>query len=128
MQISLHGGQALSWRTERGEELLFTSTKVTLGFTLPFWWDLWWVNCLLLCQILNFPMNSIPSTKFKIFSVFMVPLSIGHFQAPTCCERRNSHLLSAGILTFMHFSGEQLWMHLTSGFASICVSLETGDR
>ncbi|KDO76441.1 hypothetical protein CISIN_1g022000mg [Citrus sinensis] len=26
-KISLHGGQALSWRTERGEELLFTSTK-----------------------------------------------------------------------------------------------------
>lgn len=27
-QISLHGGQVLSWRTDRGEELLFTSTKV----------------------------------------------------------------------------------------------------
>ncbi|XP_031286635.1 putative glucose-6-phosphate 1-epimerase isoform X2 [Pistacia vera] len=25
--ISLHGGQVLSWRTDRGEELLFTSTK-----------------------------------------------------------------------------------------------------
>lgn len=26
-RISLHGGQVLSWRTDRGEELLFTSTK-----------------------------------------------------------------------------------------------------
>ncbi|AES93987.1 putative glucose-6-phosphate 1-epimerase [Medicago truncatula] len=25
--VSLHGGQVLSWKTERGEELLFTSTK-----------------------------------------------------------------------------------------------------
>ncbi|KAK9277374.1 hypothetical protein L1049_006917 [Liquidambar formosana] len=26
-RVSLHGGQVLSWRTERGEELLFTSSK-----------------------------------------------------------------------------------------------------
>lgn len=28
VQVSLHGGQVLSWRNERGEELLFTSSKV----------------------------------------------------------------------------------------------------
>ncbi|KAG7015158.1 hypothetical protein SDJN02_22791 [Cucurbita argyrosperma subsp. argyrosperma] len=27
-RVSLHGGQVLSWKTEKGEELLFTSTKV----------------------------------------------------------------------------------------------------
>lgn len=27
-QVSLHGGQVLSWKTDRGEELLFTSSKV----------------------------------------------------------------------------------------------------
>ncbi|KAJ4711952.1 Glucose-6-phosphate 1-epimerase [Melia azedarach] len=27
VKVSLHGGQVLSWRTERGEELLFTSSK-----------------------------------------------------------------------------------------------------
>ncbi|KAK8599147.1 hypothetical protein V6N13_077081 [Hibiscus sabdariffa] len=26
-RVSLHGGQVLSWRTDRGEELLFTSSK-----------------------------------------------------------------------------------------------------
>lgn len=31
--VSLHGGQVLSWKTERGEELLFTSTKAI--FTPP---------------------------------------------------------------------------------------------
>lgn len=28
IQVSLHGGQVLSWKTDNGEELLFTSTKV----------------------------------------------------------------------------------------------------
>lgn len=28
-RVSLYGGQVLSWRTDRGEELLFASTKVT---------------------------------------------------------------------------------------------------
>ncbi|KAF7828177.1 putative glucose-6-phosphate 1-epimerase isoform X1 [Senna tora] len=32
-RISLHGGQVLSWKTERGEELLFTSSKAI--FTPP---------------------------------------------------------------------------------------------
>lgn len=27
-QVSLHGGQVLSWKTDRGEELLFISSKV----------------------------------------------------------------------------------------------------
>lgn len=27
-QISLHGGQVISWRNDQGEELLFTSNKV----------------------------------------------------------------------------------------------------
>jgi hypothetical protein len=26
--VSLHGGQVVSWRNDRGEELLFTSSKV----------------------------------------------------------------------------------------------------
>ncbi|KAI3787410.1 hypothetical protein L1987_41863 [Smallanthus sonchifolius] len=26
-RVSLHGGQVVSWRNERGEELLFTSSK-----------------------------------------------------------------------------------------------------
>lgn len=30
IQVSLHGGQVLSWRSERGEELLFISSKVTI--------------------------------------------------------------------------------------------------
>jgi hypothetical protein len=28
LQVSLHGGQVVSWRNDRGEELLFTSSKV----------------------------------------------------------------------------------------------------
>jgi glucose-6-phosphate 1-epimerase len=32
LQVSLHGGQVLSWRNDRGEELLFTSSKVTFFF------------------------------------------------------------------------------------------------
>jgi len=28
IQISLHGGQVLSWKTDKGDELLFNSTKV----------------------------------------------------------------------------------------------------
>ncbi|BAS95407.1 Os05g0569400 [Oryza sativa Japonica Group] len=31
-RVSLHGGQVLSWRNDRGEELLFTSSKVTFFF------------------------------------------------------------------------------------------------
>lgn len=31
--MSLHGGQVLSWKTDHGEELLFTSSKVC--FNLP---------------------------------------------------------------------------------------------
>ncbi|KAL5730150.1 glucose-6-phosphate 1-epimerase [Ranunculus cassubicifolius] len=27
-RVSLHGGQIMSWRNDRGEELLFTSNKV----------------------------------------------------------------------------------------------------
>lgn len=27
-QVSLHGGQVRSWKTDRGEELLFSSSKV----------------------------------------------------------------------------------------------------
>jgi glucose-6-phosphate 1-epimerase len=27
--VSLHGGQVVSWRNDRGEELLFTSSKVS---------------------------------------------------------------------------------------------------
>lgn len=30
IQVSLHGGQVLSWRSERGEELLFISSKVNI--------------------------------------------------------------------------------------------------
>ena len=33
-QVCLHGGQVVSWRNDRGEELLFTSSKVSL-FQLP---------------------------------------------------------------------------------------------
>jgi glucose-6-phosphate 1-epimerase len=29
LQVSLHGGQVVSWRNDHGEELLFTSSKVT---------------------------------------------------------------------------------------------------
>jgi glucose-6-phosphate 1-epimerase len=29
-QVCLHGGQVVSWRNDRGEELLFTSSKVSL--------------------------------------------------------------------------------------------------
>lgn len=32
LQVSLHGGQVLSWKTERGEELLFSSSKVNEVF------------------------------------------------------------------------------------------------
>lgn len=28
IQVSLHGGQVLSWKTDKGEELLFMSSKV----------------------------------------------------------------------------------------------------
>lgn len=34
--VSLHGGQVLSWKTERGEELLFTSTKVNEVFRVRY--------------------------------------------------------------------------------------------
>ena len=30
IQVSLHGGQVLSWRNDHDEELLFTSSKVNL--------------------------------------------------------------------------------------------------
>ncbi|KAE9451996.1 hypothetical protein C3L33_16111, partial [Rhododendron williamsianum] len=33
-RVSLHGGQVLSWKTDRGEELLFTSSKVIFNFQL----------------------------------------------------------------------------------------------
>jgi hypothetical protein len=33
-QVCLHGGQVVSWRNDRGEELLFTSSKVSL-FQMP---------------------------------------------------------------------------------------------
>ncbi|KAL8150410.1 hypothetical protein V2J09_020218 [Rumex salicifolius] len=33
--ISLHGGQVLSWKTEQGEELLFTSSKATFKPPMP---------------------------------------------------------------------------------------------
>lgn len=38
-QISLHGGQVLSWKTEKGDELLFTSAKVhkNFAFLQQFW-------------------------------------------------------------------------------------------
>jgi len=35
LQVSLHGGQVVSWRNDRGEDLLFTSSKVTF-FSLSF--------------------------------------------------------------------------------------------
>jgi glucose-6-phosphate 1-epimerase len=34
-KISLHGGQVISWRNELGEELLFTSNKVSDLTTKP---------------------------------------------------------------------------------------------
>ncbi|XP_058739296.1 putative glucose-6-phosphate 1-epimerase [Vicia villosa] len=33
--VSLHGGQVLSWKTERGEELLFSSTKAIFSPPKP---------------------------------------------------------------------------------------------
>ena len=39
IQVSLHGGQVLSWKTHWGEELLFTSSKVfgKMNHFLPFY-------------------------------------------------------------------------------------------
>lgn len=34
LQVSLHGGQVVSWKNDRGEELLFTSSKVSRFFSL----------------------------------------------------------------------------------------------
>lgn len=34
LQVSLHGGQVVSWRNDRGDELLFTSSKVSLPLLL----------------------------------------------------------------------------------------------
>jgi len=33
-QVSLHGGQVMSWKNEQGEELLFTSSKVPNLFSI----------------------------------------------------------------------------------------------
>lgn len=48
-QASLHGGQVVSWRNDRGEELLFTSSKVKeppSGFFIFFFLDvvLWFLH------------------------------------------------------------------------------------
>lgn len=34
IQVSLYGGQVLSWKNDRGEELLFASSKVNLSIIL----------------------------------------------------------------------------------------------
>ena len=36
LQVSLHGGQVVYWRNDRGEDLLFTSSKVTFSVFLSF--------------------------------------------------------------------------------------------
>ncbi|KAK6918273.1 Aldose 1-/Glucose-6-phosphate 1-epimerase [Dillenia turbinata] len=35
-RVSLHGGQVISWRNNQGEELLFTSNKVSFSFSFHF--------------------------------------------------------------------------------------------
>lgn len=118
MQVSLHGGQVLSWRTERGEELLFTSSKVHFGFSLPFSWDLCYILVLLgkffiFCQIMNFSFFGWLRRQFSSHHMLSEEefLSVFHRYFDAC-------------ISVMSY----LLMHLTCGFVPICVSLETEDR
>ena len=54
LQVSLHGGQVVSWRNDRGEDLLFTSSKVTFFSLSPSFPLLSFFPCPVICNTWKF--------------------------------------------------------------------------
>eukprot|EP00268_Persea_americana_P013481 TRINITY_DN1593_c0_g1_i2.p1 TRINITY_DN1593_c0_g1~~TRINITY_DN1593_c0_g1_i2.p1 ORF type:complete len:125 (+),score=11.20 TRINITY_DN1593_c0_g1_i2:1342-1716(+) len=87
-RVSLHGGQVISWRNERGEELLFTSNKVSFyGFFLDCEFSLVWIflntlicSCVslqLVAVCLSLPLRFCPLTHGHLLQLVLTFVVFG---------------------------------------------------
>jgi len=70
-RVSLHGGQVVYWRNDRGEDLLFTSSKVTFSVFLSISPPFIYFPCPVICNTRKFLIVICGRLRPKIVGIFV---------------------------------------------------------